>query len=145
MHKTIRVRLGGGRRVRIDEEMAPLVRALNRCGITTSSSCQASCCGWCGKEHRVAVGRDGVPTVSRCSDVAFLSFPSDAHARGFLDALASQSCDDDLCDRFYGLGPRSGWRWSIHFEEDFNNVMCVFPRTQLQAVTSRILRWADAQ
>lgn len=39
-----------GKRCFIDEDIAPLIKKLNKLGIFTGSSCQASCEGYCGKE-----------------------------------------------------------------------------------------------
>lgn len=83
-----------GRRVRIDEEIAPMIQSMWKLGIKTSNSCQGACSFECDhkiKKHPVA--KDGSQYFEKiktkhCRDCIWLVFESTKDAELFYNCVA---------------------------------------------------------
>jgi hypothetical protein len=118
-----------GVRAPIDADMAPLVEALWALGIQTSSCCQQSCCGRCGRRHRRlepklehfggtwhVVSRSKPPKA--CRDMCYVSFTTMADGQCFLRLVYCRGDANDLRDAMEGCGDRRyRWIWSVSVDD----------------------------
>lgn len=121
-----------GRKVRIDEDIAPLLSKMWKLGIRTTNSCQAQCNFVCKHKYKTIKYKNGTSFTSHnktktCYNSVWLAFETVSDIELFYNIVSEYHPDDDnsmyskmSCDRFVPTGPSNKYRhgtegWSFHF------------------------------
>lgn len=146
-----------GRRIPVDEMIAPLISTLWDLNINTGGCCQGSCQGCCDRHHGIMrkrhMTRDGYrmfkvrKRLRVCDESVSLSFDV-AGAREFKRLVLAGEDVESLRYvringfRINGRRPRGRWIWNCDgvLESDHETVVCIFPQTDLEFVMDKVIR-----
>ncbi len=116
-----------GRKVKIDEDIAPLISNMWKLGINTISSCQAHCSFKCNHKYKVhpkdADGHQLWELIPKkyCRDNIWIAFQSNYDLELFYNAVAEYSKEDGsmyefMCHGNWKENPREIWSTSWRVE-----------------------------
>lgn len=112
-----------GKRILIDEDIAPLIGGLSSLDIQTVSSCQADCGGVCRRKHRIISIKDEIHRnkpgkmfehhmPKLCRESVWIVFWTAEDAAKFMNIVYNRSDPPKLRDQMQGSGAKNSHAWN---------------------------------
>jgi hypothetical protein len=153
----------GGRKVEIDEDIAPLIEKMWKLGINTNNSCQADCSFSCKHKCKIKKLKSGdeyfdVIKTKKCYNNVWISFDSIKDVELLYDSVAEYDKAFDSmysrmnCGRFVETAnnynnPPDSWAFSFYFRNDGGKLkknkfvmspQITFPRIHIPYIEGRL-------